>query len=68
MFRLDASGLNVQEIKVMDALGRIVKEYEDPAGDPGRISLDLSDRQPGVYFLRVVSDKGITVHPIINNK
>jgi plastocyanin len=49
---------NVTMIKVMDALGKPVKNIEVSSGQSS-YSLDLSDLQPGMYFCNLYSSEGI---------
>jgi plastocyanin len=49
---------NVTKIKIMDALGKEVKNIEASSGQSS-YSLDLSDLQPGMYFCNLYSSEGI---------
>jgi hypothetical protein len=45
-------------IKIMDALGKEIKNTEVSVGQSS-YSLDLSDLQPGMYFCNLYSSEGI---------
>jgi plastocyanin len=49
---------NVSMIKIMDALGKEIKNTEVSVGQSS-YSLDLSDLQPGMYFCNLYSSEGI---------
>jgi hypothetical protein len=56
IFRIDASDLHIEEIRIIDALGRIVRKFESPVLDSDHISMDLSGIQPGYYYVNILSD------------
>jgi plastocyanin len=57
-FSVNQGNNNVTMIKLMDALGKEVKNIEVSSGQ-NSYSLDLSDLQPGMYFCNLYSSEGI---------
>lgn len=55
LFTIDAHALQVEEIRVMDALGRIVKTCMNPETGSQKICLDLTGIQPGCYFVKILN-------------
>jgi hypothetical protein len=55
-FTLEANFSQVKEIRVMDTLGRIFKTIRNPEIYSDRISLDLSNLQPGCYIVNILSE------------
>lgn len=58
-----ATALKKQKIKVLDANGRLVKVLE---GSGNRISIDISDKAAGIYFVQVQEKNGtISKHRLV---
>lgn len=55
LFTIDANALQVEEIRVMDALGRMVKTSVNPETGSQKICLDLTGNQPGYYFVKILN-------------
>jgi len=52
----------ITSLQLFDLQGRIL---QTSATDINKVSLDISDRQKGVYFLKVTTEKGASVQKII---
>ena len=63
-FYLNVGELTVDRLEVISAGGSVVLEM---APDPGNrlIEMDLSDRQPGVFFIRAFSEDHSYIHRIV---
>jgi hypothetical protein len=63
-FYLNVGELTVDRLEVISAEGSVVLEL---APDPGNrlIEMDLSDRQPGVFFIRAFSEDHSYIHRIV---
>lgn len=54
MVTIDASGMQPEEIKIMDGLGRIIKDFKSPFSGSAQITLDLTGLQSGYYFVNIL--------------
>ncbi|WP_298115179.1 T9SS type A sorting domain-containing protein [Flavobacterium sp.] len=58
------SNFNIQSIELYDVQGRILeKSFEDNTAT----TLDISERQNGIYFVKINSDKGSKIEKVIKN-
>ena len=64
---VDISTLEVQDftISVVNTLGQTVKEIKQVQSNGGKIKIDLSDKNTGVYFVTVKSKSGSKVKRIV---
>lgn len=64
---VDITTLDVQDftISVVNTLGQTVKEVKQLQSNGGKIKIDLSDKNTGVYFVTVKSKSGSKVKRII---
>lgn len=64
---VDITTLDVQDftISVVNTLGQTVKEVKQVQSNGGKIKIDLSDKNTGVYFVTVKSKSGSKVKRIV---
>ena len=64
---IDITTLEVQDftISVINTLGQTVKEVKQMQSNGGKIKIDLSDKNTGVYFVTVKSASGSKVKRIV---
>ena len=64
---VDISTLEVQDftISVVNTLGQTVKEVKQVQSNGGKIKIDLSDKNTGVYFVTIKSKSGSKVKRIV---
>jgi hypothetical protein len=64
---IDITTLEVQDftISVINTLGQTVKEVKQMQSNGGKIKIDLSDKNKGVYFVTVKSKSGSKVKRIV---
>ena len=55
----------VGEIKIMDAMGRIVRQVENPSMQNGIYSVPMSDMPPGMYRAQILTGKGLITKDLI---
>ena len=60
---IDVSLMNIQDytISVLNALGQTIKQVQQIHTSGGKISMDLSDINPGMYFVTVQTLSGYKV-------
>ena len=63
IFTVNTSGMKIKEVKVMDVVG---KEIMDKKVNEGSSTIDISGIAKGVYFVRVMDEKGnVSVRRIV---
>ena len=62
-FSIDSESYKIESVQVLDVRGRLV--YEVAKIDEANIKLDISDENPGVYFVKLAGEFGTTIKRII---
>lgn len=60
---LIAETAGVQEVKIVNSLGQIVKEFSFEAN----VTIDIRDLNSGVYFVKVLGDNPVTKKVVVRN-
>ena len=60
---LTAETAGVQEVKIVNSLGQIVKEFSFEAN----VTIDIRDLNSGVYFVKVLGDNPVTKKVVVRN-
>lgn len=60
---LTAETAVVQEVKIVNSLGQIVKEFSFEAN----VTIDIRDLNSGVYFVKVLGDNPVTKKVVVRN-
>jgi hypothetical protein len=63
-FYLNVGVLLIERVEVISAGGSVVLDLVPDPGD-SVIEMDLSDRQPGIFFIRALSEEHFYIHRII---
>jgi len=64
LFYLDVGGQSIEKIELISAEGSVVLELLPRPGED-LIEVDLSDRQPGTFFIRAYSKENFSVNRIL---
>ncbi|HBB92404.1 MAG TPA: hypothetical protein DC042_11980 [Bacteroidales bacterium] len=61
-------GKKPESLELIDAVGRLLQSQETPSGLTAKCTLDISDYQSGMYYIRIRNDETSGTRPLLIKK
>ena len=61
---VESKDMSFSRIELLDSQSRVLREF-NPTNSQDQFPLSLQQNQPGLYFLRITSDKGLIIKKIV---
>ncbi|MBK5286432.1 MAG: T9SS type A sorting domain-containing protein, partial [Bacteroidia bacterium] len=68
--RIKNAELRIESVEIYDVVGGLVKNltpFPSPLGEGRSVSVDVSELMPGIYFLKLKTEKGIVIKKLMKD-